>query len=64
MKNEEIILKLQAIGVKMYKQQLHKIFINPFYCGLHTVRQCWGRYAHVHSTPVSSADRPCANSRE
>ncbi|MBK7668651.1 MAG: hypothetical protein IPJ32_15720 [Sphingobacteriaceae bacterium] len=34
MKNEEIILKLQAIGVKMYKQQLHKIFINPFYCGL------------------------------
>ena len=33
-KNEEIILKLQALGVKMYKQQLHKIFINPFYCGL------------------------------
>ena len=34
MKNEEIILKLQSQGVKMYKQQLHKIFINPFYCGL------------------------------
>jgi site-specific DNA recombinase len=34
MKNEEIILKLQSIGVKMYKQQLHKIFMNPFYCGL------------------------------
>jgi site-specific DNA recombinase len=34
LKNEEIILKLQALGVKMYKQQLHKIFINPFYCGL------------------------------
>ncbi|MBK7669480.1 MAG: recombinase family protein [Sphingobacteriaceae bacterium] len=23
-----------GIGCKMYKQQLHKIFINPFYCGL------------------------------
>lgn len=34
LKNEEIILKLQALGVKMYKQQLHKIFVNPFYCGL------------------------------
>ena len=34
MKNEEIILKLKAVGVKMYKQQLHKIFTNPFYCGL------------------------------
>lgn len=34
MKNEEIILKLQAMGVKMYKQQLHKIFTNPFYCGM------------------------------
>ena len=34
MKNEEIILKLRALGVKMYKQQLHKIFCNPFYCGL------------------------------
>ena len=34
MKNEEIIFKLRALGVKMYKQQLHKIFLNPFYCGL------------------------------
>ena len=34
MKNEEIIERLCALGVKMYKQQLHKIFINPFYCGL------------------------------
>ncbi len=34
MKNEEIVLKLQALGVKMYKQQLNKIFLNPFYCGL------------------------------
>lgn len=34
MKNEEIILGLRAMGVKMYKQQLTKIFKKPFYCGL------------------------------
>ena len=34
MKNEEIIEKLTKLGVKMYKQQLCKIFHNPFYCGL------------------------------
>ena len=34
MSNEEILLKLQTIGLKMQKQQLSKIFSNPFYCGL------------------------------
>ncbi len=34
MKNEEIILRLRAMGLKMYKQQLTKIFKKPFYCGL------------------------------
>jgi site-specific DNA recombinase len=34
MKNEQIIERLRAMGVKMYKQQLTKIFANPFYCGL------------------------------
>ncbi len=34
MKNEAIIGRLKAIGVPMYKQQLTKIFKNPFYCGL------------------------------
>lgn len=34
MKNEEIIVRLQKMGVEMYKQKLHKIFKNPFYCGL------------------------------
>lgn len=33
-KSEEIILKLRAMGMKMYKQQLCKILKNPFYCGL------------------------------
>lgn len=34
MKNDEIIDKLKAMGIAMYKQQMTKIFKNPFYCGL------------------------------
>src|SRR6185437_1197956 len=34
MKNEEIMINLRKIGVPIYKQQLHKIIKNPFYCGL------------------------------
>lgn len=34
MKNDEIIGKLNAMGVQMYKQQMTKVFKNPFYCGL------------------------------
>jgi site-specific DNA recombinase len=34
LKNEDIIERLQDMGVNMYKQQLHKILVNPFYCGL------------------------------
>ncbi len=34
LKNDEIVEKLCAMGVNMYKQKLHKIFINPFYCGM------------------------------
>lgn len=33
MKNEEIIERLEALGVPMYKQRLTKTFKNPFYCG-------------------------------
>lgn len=32
--NDEIIFKLRKLGVKMYRQQLSKIFQNVFYCGL------------------------------
>lgn len=32
--NSEIISKLAVLGLKLYKQQLSDIFINPFYCGL------------------------------
>ncbi len=34
MKNEEIIERLRAMGVKIYKQKLSMIFSNPFYCGI------------------------------
>ncbi len=34
MKNEEILLKLQAIGWKIYPQKLSRAFSNPFYCGI------------------------------
>jgi site-specific DNA recombinase len=34
MKNEAIIVRLKAMGIPMYKQQLTKILKNPFYCGL------------------------------
>lgn len=34
MKNEDIVARLNKMGVPMYKQQIYKIFKNPFYCGL------------------------------
>ncbi|MDP2385675.1 MAG: recombinase family protein [Bacteroidota bacterium] len=34
--NAEILLKLKALGLKMHKQLLSKIFANPFYCGIMT----------------------------
>ncbi len=33
-KNEEIIVMLEKIGIKTYKQRIYKIFKNPFYCGI------------------------------
>ena len=32
--NEQIIVMLEEIGIKTYKQRIYKIFKNPFYCGL------------------------------
>lgn len=32
--NEQIIVMLEKIGIKTYKQRIFKIFKNPFYCGL------------------------------
>jgi site-specific DNA recombinase len=33
-KNDEILGKLKAMGVEIYKQKLSMIFSNPFYCGI------------------------------
>ncbi len=34
MRNEDISAKLAKMGLFMYPQKIHKIFKNPFYCGL------------------------------
>ena len=34
MKNEEILTRLRAMGVRIYKQKLSSLLRNPFYCGL------------------------------
>jgi DNA invertase Pin-like site-specific DNA recombinase len=34
MKNDEILRRLKALGIKLYKQKLSMIFSNPFYCGI------------------------------
>lgn len=33
MKNEEILVRLNAMGISMYKQLLSQMLANPFYCG-------------------------------
>lgn len=34
MKNEVILKKLKAMGIRLYKQKLSQMFDNPFYCGI------------------------------
>lgn len=34
MSNQEVMERLEAMGLKIYKQKLTKILKNPFYCGL------------------------------
>ncbi len=54
MKNDEIIEQLMAMGVPMYKQQLTKVFKNPFYCGLVTHGMLDGRVVEgVHEKLIS-----------
>lgn len=33
-KNDEILIRLEAMGLKIYKQKLSMMFSNPFYCGI------------------------------
>ncbi len=43
LKNEEILERLKAMGVKIYKQKLSMIFSNPFYCGIISNRMLEGK---------------------
>jgi site-specific DNA recombinase len=43
MKNDEILKRLNALGVKIYKQKLSMIFSNPFYCGIISNRMLDGK---------------------
>ncbi|MVT09504.1 recombinase family protein [Chitinophaga tropicalis] len=56
MKNEEIIKRLRGMGVKMYKQQLTKIFKKPFYCGLINHGLLDGRVVQGNHEPLISQE--------
>jgi len=54
---EEIVEKVNAMGLKTYRQQLHKIFCNPFYCGLITHGLLNGEVVEArHEAIVSKED--------
>jgi len=56
MKNEEIIGRLRAMGVPMYKQQLTKIFTKPFYCGLINHGLLEGKIVQGNHEPLISQE--------
>ena len=56
MKSEEVLLKIQKMGVPMYKQKLWLIFNNPFYCGVITHKALGTQIVEgVHEALVSKA---------
>lgn len=56
MKNEEILLKLQKAGVKIYKQKLSMIFSNPFYCGIISTKMLNGEMVEgIHEKLISQS---------
>ncbi len=53
MKNEEIIERLRAQGLKIYKQALSRTFSNPFYCGIIANRMLNGKLVEsVHEKVI------------
>ena len=57
MKNEEILIKLKALGVITYKQKLSQIFSNPFYCGIIVNKMLNGKSINgTHPGIVSEKD--------
>ncbi len=57
MKNEEILIKLKALGLTTYKQKLSQIFSNPFYCGIIVNKMLNGKLVNgTHPSIVSERD--------
>lgn len=54
MKNQEILEKLEAMGLKIQKQQLGRVLSNPFYCGIITHNFLKGKVVeHKHEKLIS-----------
>ena len=56
MKNEEILNRLKAQGVKIYKQKLSMIFSNPFYCGIISNKLLDGKLVDGHHEKLISKE--------
>ena len=54
LENTEIVKRLNAAGMSMYAQKLHKIFANPFYCGLMVHRALNGDVVEGSHPPIIS----------
>ena len=56
-KSEEIIERLKALGISIYKQKLSQIFSNPFYCGIIVNKMLNGKPINgTHPCIVSEQD--------
>jgi DNA invertase Pin-like site-specific DNA recombinase len=56
MRNDEIIQRLRAMGLPMYKQQLTKIFKRPFYCGMLAHGLLEGKVVQGNHEPLISKE--------
>lgn len=54
--NLEIVKRLSARGLKIYKQKLHYIFNNPFYCGLMSHNMLGGKVVEGKHQPLISKE--------
>ncbi len=55
-KNDEIIERLRALGVTIYKQKLSQIFSNPFYCGVIANKMLNGKLINGNHPSIVSQD--------
>ena len=54
--NQEILGKLEVLGLKMNKQKISKIFRNPFYCGMIAHNFLEGKVVEGKHEPMISKD--------